>query len=60
MFPKNAEMDRKIFRAERKISSLSTPLMNFTEQYSSLTVFLFSYSVKFVSAIFLCEAEQSK
>ena len=57
VFPKNAAMDRKIFRAERKISSPSTPLINSTEQYSSPSVFLFSYSVKFVSAIFLCEAE---
>ena len=60
MFPKNAAMDRNIFIDERKISSPSTPLINSTEQYSSLSVFLFSYSVKFVSAIFLCEAEQSK
>ena len=53
VFPRNAVMDRKIFRDERKISSPSTPLINSTEQYSSAIVFLFSYSVKFVGAIFL-------
>ena len=59
VFPKNAAMDRKMFRDERKISSPSTPLINSTEQYSSPIVLLFSYSVKFVSAIFLCKAEPS-
>ena len=55
MFPRNAVMDRKIFMAERKISSLSTPLINSAEQKSSMNVFWFSSSVKFVSAIFLCD-----
>ena len=55
MFPRNAVMDRKIFMAERKISSLSTPLINSAEQNSSMNVFWFSTSVKFVSAIFLCD-----
>ena len=57
MFPRNAVKERKIFRAERKISLPSTHLINSTEQNNSKTVFFFSYSVKFVSAIFLCEAE---
>ena len=55
MFPRNAVMDRKILRAERNISSLSTPLINSAEQNSSMNVFWFSSSVKFVSAIFLCD-----
>ena len=57
VFPKNVAKDRKIFTDERKISSPSTPPINSTEQYSSTTVFLFLYSVKCVSAMFLCEAE---
>ena len=57
VFPRSAVTEKKIFRAERKISLPSTPLINSTEQNNSKTVFLFSYSVKFVSAIFLCEAE---
>ena len=55
MFPRNAVMDRKIFMAERKISSLSTLLINSTAQNSSMNVLWFSSSVKFVSAIFLCD-----
>ena len=49
MFPRNAVMERKIFMAERKMSSLSTPLKNSAEQTSSLNVFWFSSLVKFLS-----------
>ena len=45
MFPQNAEMERKIFSAEKKISSPSTPLRNSAEQDSSSSVLL-SSSVK--------------
>ena len=38
VFPRNAAMERKIFRAERNISSLSMPLTNSAEQFSSWTV----------------------
>ena len=44
---------KNIFRAERNISSLSTPLTNSAEQNSSRTVLRFSSSVKFFRAIFL-------
>ena len=47
-------MERKIFSAERKISSQSTPLKNSAEQDSSSTVLL-SFSVKFL-APFGCDA----
>ena len=51
---RNAAMDRKMFRAERKISSPSTPLINSGEQNTSTVVFwYFSSSVKFVSAFIL-------
>ena len=53
VFPRNAVMERKILRAERNISSVSTPLINSAKQNSSMNVFWFSSSVKFVSAIFL-------
>ena len=43
---------KKIFRAERSISSLSTPLTNSAEQNSSWTVLWFSTSVKFFRVIF--------
>ena len=58
MLPKNAAMDRKIFSAERKISSPSTPLINSVEQYSlTMTVFWsVSYSEKLIIVIFRCEA----
>ena len=45
-------MERKIFSAEMKISSQSTPLKNSAEQNSYSTVLL-SSSVKFFSAIWL-------
>ena len=57
MFPRNAVMERKILRAERKISSPSTPLINSAEQTSSSYVFWFSSSVKFVpGTIFVSNA----
>ena len=57
MFPRNAVMDRKIFRAEIKISSPSTPLINSAEQTSSSYVFWFLSSVKFVpGTIFVSNA----
>ena len=40
MFPRNAAMDMKIVRAERKISSPSTPLINSGEQNTSTVGFL--------------------
>ena len=52
MFPRNAVMERKIFSADKKISSPSTPLRNSAEQDSSSSVLL-SSSVKFFSAIWL-------
>ena len=53
-------MERKIFRAERKISSPSTLLKNSAEHHSSVNVFWFSSSVKFVRAIFRCDAMRGK
>ena len=52
VFPRNAVTEKKIFRAERNISSLSTPLTNSAEQHSSWTVLWFSSSVRFSRAIF--------
>ena len=60
VFPRNAVTERKIFRAERNISSLSTPLTNSAEQNSSWTVLWFSSSVKFFRAIFLFGAMTCK
>ena len=53
-------MERKIFRAERKMSSPSTTLINSAELNSSLNVFWFASSAKFVSAIFLCDEMRSE
>ena len=58
--PRNAVMERKIFMAERKVSSLSTPLINSAEQNSSMNVFWFSSSVTFVWAIFICDEMRCK
>ena len=60
VFPRNAVMERKIFMAERKISSLSTPLINSAEQNSSMNVFWFSSSVTFVWAILICDEMRCK
>ena len=62
MLPRNAEMDSKIFTTERKICSLCSPLVNSTEQDSSLKVFEMAFrSVKFVrSAIFLRYVSRAK
>ena len=54
MFPRNAVMDRKILKVERKINSPSTSLIYSAEQNGFLKVSRrFSFSVQFVSAIFV-------
>ena len=61
VFPRNAVIERKIFRAERKMSSPSTALIwNSAEPNISLNVFWFSSSVKFASSIFLWDEMRCK
>ena len=50
VFPRNATIEKKTFVAERKISSLCTPLVDSAEQDSSRHVFWVSSYVKFVSS----------
>ena len=50
VFPRNATIEKKTFVAERKISSLCTPLVDSAEQDSSRHVFWVSCYVKFLSS----------
>ena len=49
-FSTKAVMDRKIFVADRKVTSLCTSAVNSVEQYSSAMVFLFFSPVMFVNS----------
>ena len=49
-FSTKVVMDRKIFIAKRKVTSLCTSVVNSVEQYSSAMVFLFFSSVIFVNS----------
>ena len=51
VFPRNAAMDRKMLKAERKVSWPCNPPVTVSEQNSSSTTIWFSFSVTFVTSM---------